>query len=96
LNLPAGGKVIGKTAIKALGKVVWIYTVLDLTNRAVNYIEHGDTNDMEVGGDISSSGGGEYKTQKKVKGKQKMMFLIDLKGKDQRKGSQVSKRQKEF
>ena len=52
-GLPAGGKVIGKTTVKMLGKIVWVYTVLDLTNKAVNYIEHGDTNDMEVGGDIT-------------------------------------------
>lgn len=26
---------------------------MDLTNKAVNYIEHGDTNDMVVGGDLT-------------------------------------------
>ncbi|MGG5329881.1 hypothetical protein IGI46_001011 [Enterococcus sp. AZ163] len=51
-SLPAAGKVIGKTTVKILGKAVWIYTVWDLTNKAVNYIEHGDTNDMVVGGDL--------------------------------------------
>lgn len=52
-SISSGSKVIGKATAKVLGKMVWIYTVLDLTNKAVNYIEHGDTNDMVVGGDIT-------------------------------------------
>lgn len=44
---------IGKTTAKILGKAVWIYIVWDLTNKAVNYIEHGDTNDTVVGGDLT-------------------------------------------
>lgn len=52
-SVKPGSKIIGKTTTKVLGKAVWIYTVWDATNKVVNYIEHGDTNDMEVGGDLT-------------------------------------------
>ena len=53
-SLPKGAKVGGKVLGKIAGKAVWIITVVDLTNKAVNYIEHGDTNDLVVGGDIEA------------------------------------------
>ena len=52
-SISSGVKVIGKTATKVLGKAVLIYTVMDVTNKAVNYIEHDNTNDLVVGGDIT-------------------------------------------
>ena len=52
-SLPKGAKVAGKVLGKVAGKAFWIITVVDLTNKAVNYIEHGDTNDLVVGGDIT-------------------------------------------
>ena len=52
-SLPKGAKVAGKVLGKVAGKAFWIITVVDLSNKAVNYIEHGDTNDLVVGGDIT-------------------------------------------
>ena len=51
--LPTGAKVVGKSLVKVAGKALWVITTIDLSNKVVNYFEHGDTNDLVVGGDIT-------------------------------------------
>ena len=51
-SLSPGTKIIGKSVVKVAGKAFWIITAADVTNKVANYIEHGDTNDLVVGGDI--------------------------------------------
>ena len=52
-GFPTVAKVVGKSLVKVAGKALWVITAIDLSNKVVNYFEHGDTNDLVVGGDIT-------------------------------------------
>ena len=62
--LPTGAKVVGKSLVKVAGKALWLITAIDLSNKVVNYFEHGDTNDLVVGGDITPKDVADAKVKK--------------------------------